>query len=289
MAEPAEPSPSHCRVVTRLLTIGQALGTQMLTAEQVRASRAILRLEQSELAEMAGVSVETIRRIEGQTGPVGATPETIDAVQNALGRKGIWFIHESPEGGPGVRLAADKKQYLREQLRRELLAALDVHMIKVTAALEDQQQVNPKAFDEDWVVQTWRNFVVHGFVDSPTFFEYVREAIGASENKLDGPPVLAAAIEDRAPRRKSSVRLEQDKTKSLQERLVSELASSFAEVLEIRLKKQPKFFFGHPVEIIANILTAEAGKIIRRCLLDEIPEAHQAVTALARGRTSPGG
>ncbi|MDU6138645.1 helix-turn-helix transcriptional regulator, partial [Bradyrhizobium sp.] len=42
----------------------------MLTSEQIRAARAMLRIEQRDLAEKSGVSLETIKRIERTPGPI---------------------------------------------------------------------------------------------------------------------------------------------------------------------------------------------------------------------------
>lgn len=75
----------------------------MLTSEQVRAARAILRLEQRQLADEAGISVETVKRIERGSGEIGANSKTVAAVQRALEAAGVEFIEENG-GGPGVRL-----------------------------------------------------------------------------------------------------------------------------------------------------------------------------------------
>lgn len=66
----------------------------IVTPEQLRAARALLRLEQEELARRAGVSVVTIRRLEATQGaPVAAT--TLDGVCLALEQAGAEFI---PDG-----------------------------------------------------------------------------------------------------------------------------------------------------------------------------------------------
>lgn len=75
----------------------------MLTAEQVRASRALLRWDQKTLATAAGVSVETVKRIEAMTGLISANSGTLNALQKALEAAGVIFIEENG-GGPGVRL-----------------------------------------------------------------------------------------------------------------------------------------------------------------------------------------
>jgi DNA-binding XRE family transcriptional regulator len=40
-----------------------------LTSEQILGARGMLRMDQRELAELAGVTVETLRRIEDELGP----------------------------------------------------------------------------------------------------------------------------------------------------------------------------------------------------------------------------
>lgn len=77
----------------------------MLTAEQVRAARALLRMEQKELAERAGVSLPSIKRLEQMEGTLTATRvSTIEAIRAALEKAGVRFIPENG-GGAGVRLA----------------------------------------------------------------------------------------------------------------------------------------------------------------------------------------
>ena len=71
----------------------------MITSEQIRGARAMLRIEQSELATMAQVSPETIERIERQSGPVLALAGTVDAIQKALESAGVEFVEE-PEDRP---------------------------------------------------------------------------------------------------------------------------------------------------------------------------------------------
>ena len=75
----------------------------MLTGEQIRAARALLRWGQAELAEKSEVSLETIKRLEGMRGEVGAHTTTVSAIESALKAGGIEIISN---GGPGVRLKA---------------------------------------------------------------------------------------------------------------------------------------------------------------------------------------
>jgi transcriptional regulator with XRE-family HTH domain len=75
----------------------------MLTSEQIRAARAMLRIEQRDLATLSGVSLETIKRIERTPGAVSTYTTTMAAIQRALEEAGVDFIPENG-GGPGVRL-----------------------------------------------------------------------------------------------------------------------------------------------------------------------------------------
>lgn len=73
----------------------------MLTSEQIRAARALLRWEQRQLAATAGVSVETVRRLEKAPGPVSAYTGTVEAIRKALETAGVEFTDDD---APGVRL-----------------------------------------------------------------------------------------------------------------------------------------------------------------------------------------
>jgi transcriptional regulator with XRE-family HTH domain len=75
----------------------------LLTSEQLRAARAILRLEQRGLSDVSKVSIATIKRLEAARGELVANRPTIAALQHALEAAGIVFIGENG-GGPGVRL-----------------------------------------------------------------------------------------------------------------------------------------------------------------------------------------
>ena len=75
----------------------------MLTGEQIQAGRALARIRQPELATAAGVSLETIKRLEGMRGMVAAQVATVIAIKRALETAGVIFIEENG-GGAGVRL-----------------------------------------------------------------------------------------------------------------------------------------------------------------------------------------
>lgn len=81
----------------------------MLSSEQIRAARALLRWEQKDLADSSGVSLPSIKRLETQRGELAAQSRTVDAIRNAFETAGITFIDDhatSGGGGPGVRLSA---------------------------------------------------------------------------------------------------------------------------------------------------------------------------------------
>ena len=74
-----------------------------MTGEQLRAARAIVRMEQADLAQAAKLSVDTIKRLERSVGQVSANVLTVNAITHALESAGVEFIPENG-GGPGVRL-----------------------------------------------------------------------------------------------------------------------------------------------------------------------------------------
>ena len=79
----------------------------MITASQLRAARALLGIDQRTLAEMAGVSLPTIQRMEASDGTVRCIVETLTKVIEALNEAGVELIGEnarSETGGRGVRL-----------------------------------------------------------------------------------------------------------------------------------------------------------------------------------------
>jgi predicted transcriptional regulator len=78
----------------------------MITASQMRAARALLGIDQRQLAELAGVSLPTIQRMEASDGNVRGVIDTLTKVIDAFDRAGILLIGDnmtSPDGGRGVR------------------------------------------------------------------------------------------------------------------------------------------------------------------------------------------
>ena len=75
----------------------------VITSEQLRAARQLIRLTADDLAKISGVGVATIRRFELMTGVPSGNARTVEALQKALEKLGIEFIG-SPDDRPGVRL-----------------------------------------------------------------------------------------------------------------------------------------------------------------------------------------
>ena len=74
----------------------------MLAIEQIRAARGLLGWSQSKLAERAGLSLPTVKRVEIDLG-LRVSEEARNKLRRALESAGVEFIDENG-GGPGVRL-----------------------------------------------------------------------------------------------------------------------------------------------------------------------------------------
>lgn len=73
----------------------------------MRAARALLGLDQKTLAELSGVSLPTIQRMEASGGNVRGIVDSLTKVIDALNRAGVELIGDrarSDGGGRGVRL-----------------------------------------------------------------------------------------------------------------------------------------------------------------------------------------
>jgi len=79
----------------------------MITAAQLRAARALLGIDQRKLAELSGLSLPTIQRMEASEGVIRGNVDSLMKLVAALDASGIELISDnvtSVAGGRGVRL-----------------------------------------------------------------------------------------------------------------------------------------------------------------------------------------
>jgi transcriptional regulator with XRE-family HTH domain len=79
----------------------------MITSSQLRAARALMGVDQKQLAELSGLSVPTIQRMEASGGLVRGNVDSLMRLVRALNVAGIELIDEgaaSAGGGRGIRL-----------------------------------------------------------------------------------------------------------------------------------------------------------------------------------------
>lgn len=85
----------------------------MITAAQLRAARALLGIDQQTLADLAGVSLPTIQRMEASQGNVRGVVDTLTKVVEALNRAGVELIADNARSdgrGRGVRMRESQQQ-----------------------------------------------------------------------------------------------------------------------------------------------------------------------------------
>lgn len=83
----------------------------MITAAQMRAARALLGIDQRTLAELSGVSLPTIQRMEASDGNVRGVIDTLTKIVEAFDAAGIELIGENVNSighGRGVRFKQPK-------------------------------------------------------------------------------------------------------------------------------------------------------------------------------------
>ena len=81
----------------------------MLTSDQIRAARALIRWSAQRLADESGLSWKTVQRLEAADGVPSVNARTLQKIQESLASAGIEFIDENG-GGPGVRLREKPKE-----------------------------------------------------------------------------------------------------------------------------------------------------------------------------------
>jgi transcriptional regulator with XRE-family HTH domain len=97
----------------------------MITAAQLRAARVLIGIDQRRLAELSGLSVPTIQRMEASESMIRGNVDSLVKLITALEAAGIELIDEgtaSRAGGRGVRLKIDSgsaKTYLDHQIENK--------------------------------------------------------------------------------------------------------------------------------------------------------------------------
>ena len=79
----------------------------MITAAQLRAARALVSIDQRRLADLSGLSLPTIQRMEASDGVIRGNVDSLMKLMAALEVAGVELLAEgaaSAGGGRGVRL-----------------------------------------------------------------------------------------------------------------------------------------------------------------------------------------
>ena len=83
-----------------------------VSIRQLKAARTLVGWSQEDLANSAGISLPTIKRLEAKEGWIAGRQTTTQRIREALEKAGIQFIDENG-GGLGVRLK--KRQRIRKR------------------------------------------------------------------------------------------------------------------------------------------------------------------------------
>lgn len=104
----------------------------MLTAEQIRAARGLLRWSARQLGIRAGIHMSTIQRLERGDGPVHASVTTVGKIESAFEGAGIEFLDDAK--GLGVRLKPDHRRQRRHPDRTPAIGRSSAHSGTETGA-----------------------------------------------------------------------------------------------------------------------------------------------------------
>jgi transcriptional regulator with XRE-family HTH domain len=74
----------------------------LITSDQIRAARSLLRWTGKELADKSGVGFSTLMRLETEEGVPSAQAKTLESLRKAFEEAGVEFIG-SPDSQAGVR------------------------------------------------------------------------------------------------------------------------------------------------------------------------------------------
>ena len=93
----------------------------MITSAQLRAARALLRIDQRKLAELSGLSGPTIQRMEASEDVIRGNVDSLMKLVAALAGVGVELIGDdavSEGGGRGVRLMGNRRSESRQRRGR---------------------------------------------------------------------------------------------------------------------------------------------------------------------------
>ncbi len=76
----------------------------MITSEQIRAARALLRWSAQDLADKSQIGVRTVQRFESESGIPASRTRNLIAIRKIFEEAGVVFIDQNEESGPGVKL-----------------------------------------------------------------------------------------------------------------------------------------------------------------------------------------
>ena len=89
----------------------------MITANQLRAARALLNIDQRQTADLADLSVPTIQRMEASDGVIRGNVDSLMKLVSALENAGIELIN------PGVASSAGGRSKMMKTLKTSVLAS----------------------------------------------------------------------------------------------------------------------------------------------------------------------
>jgi transcriptional regulator with XRE-family HTH domain len=76
----------------------------MITSEQIRAARALLRWSAQDLADKSEIGFRTVQRFESESGIPASRTRNLIAIRKIFEEAGVVFIDQNEESGPGVKL-----------------------------------------------------------------------------------------------------------------------------------------------------------------------------------------
>lgn len=133
----------------------------LTTGYQLKAGRALVGMEQADLAQRSGVAVTTIRKMEWKGAEtLSSGLDTIKRVQAALEAEGVEFLNH---GQPGVRLsrradAGSDRRSIEDQkasandVRAEAAGAVDRALSEVDATTQEKAERRGALTDEPAVI-----------------------------------------------------------------------------------------------------------------------------------------